>query len=129
VVDLVDDQRPAAFGGRPGQRDQLGTVEQRAGGVGRGRDHRRARRRIPVFLDVRGVQLVVALDPCRHRHRFTVAEPHEVTVARVAGVGHQHLLAGIEQYAERKLQRPGGTRRHGDTLGRHVDTVVVAVVA
>ena len=52
-----------------------------------------------------------------------------MTVARIAGISHQHLAARRQQRTHGEKQRAGGPRRDGDARAWHVHAVTHAVKA
>ena len=93
VVDLVHYKMSATRLQRSGQRRQLVTGQQGAGGVGR-RGHQGANAvLVPVSLDQMGRQLITHVRPHRHQLRGTFDQAQEVPVAWVAGIRQQPMLA------------------------------------
>ena len=66
-----------------------------------------------------GVELEARRRRGRQQPRRGASARHEVPVAGVAGVGHQHLVAGLEQRQAGQLQRR--RRARGDDDARRVD--------
>ena len=50
-------------------------------------------------------------------------------VARIAGVGHQHLVSRVDERAARERERGGGAGGDDDAFGVDVDSESVTVVA
>ena len=111
------------------QRRQLVAVQQGAGGVGRRGDQGANAVAIPVPLDQLRVQLVAALRADRHQLRGALDQAQEVAVARVAGIGQQPVLAGVDQQAGGEQQGTGAARGDQDALGVERHAVALGIEA
>ncbi|CAM5454978.1 hypothetical protein SSTU70S_01271 [Stutzerimonas stutzeri] len=109
------------------QRGQLVAAQQRAGRVGRRGDQRADALLVPVALDQLRRQLVTHLGTDRHQLRRAFDQPQEMPVARIAGVGEQPVLAGIDQQAGSQQQRTGAAGSNQDALGVNRQSVAAGV--
>ena len=83
----------------------------------------------PVRLHLGGAELVALLRRRRHQHRLAVGGADEMTVAWVARVRHQDLIAGLDQREAGQLQGSRGTRGDDDPAGRHRHSEALRVPA
>ncbi len=115
-VDLVDDQPSAEVVDRAGDARHLVVSDHRAGGIRRRGDQRRTRASGPVARDRLRRELVVLRGTDGHADRRPFEHAHEVPVARIAGVGEQHLLVPVQQQRHHQQQRRGRARGDDDPL-------------
>jgi hypothetical protein len=119
----------AALAHRVDDAAHLVTLDRGARGVGRRRQQHAARARAPGRAHRTGVELEALRGMRRQHHRTAARRGHEVPVAGIARVRHQHLVALVEQRQRHQLQRRRGTRGDHDALGRHFKTEAGAVPA
>ena len=129
VVDLVDDECSAPVLHHVVDAPQFVHGHQRAGGIGRRGDHHRDGARRPVPLHERRGQLVSSIGADGNAHGAPLHRAHEVPVARVAGIGHQHFVTGREQRAHGQQQRARRAAGDADARRRDLDAVTGAIPA
>jgi hypothetical protein len=102
--------------------------EHRAGGVVRRieKDHPRGRRHRA--RHVGGVEPEAAVLPQRHRHGDGAGGAHQAVVGGVAGVGHQHFVAGFHQRRQQQVQRALRARHPDELVGAHRAAAAGAVL-
>ena len=83
----------------------------------------------PVTLDELRGELVSRVGPDRDRDRLALEDPHEMAVARIAGVRKQDLVVAVDEERHHEQQRCRRTGGDDDALRRNIDTVMVGVVA
>ena len=66
-------------------------------------------------------ELEALLGGGRNQHRRAFGGADEMPVARIARVGHQDFVAGLDQGQAGQLQRGRCAGRDDDAAGRHVD--------
>ena len=107
VVDLVGDEVEVAAFGEPDERLQRSAGLHRAGRVrGRAEQHR-LRARGDRGLHHRRVDGEPVLPAGRHPHRHPARERDARLVGDVAGLGDDHLVAGVEQHPQREVEPLG----------------------
>ncbi len=118
-IDFVDDAHPAARAHHIGDAAQLLWRDGGAGGVGgRGQQHPGGLRR-PRGLDFAGGELKALRGGGGQHARPGSCSGHEVLVARIARVGHEHFIARIEQ--QQAGQGEGSRGACGDEHARRVE--------
>ncbi|MPN52327.1 hypothetical protein SDC9_199983 [bioreactor metagenome] len=65
----------------------------------------------------------------RDQHGLALGRAHEVAVAGVAGVGHQDLVARVDQRQAGKLQSRRGACGNDDAPRRHVNAKALGIPA
>ncbi len=129
LVDLVDDGDAVLFAHDVDDARELVGRDRRAGRVRRRGQQHAARLRRPVLAHVRRVELEARLGCRRHQPRAGAGGRHEVPVARIARVRHQHLVAGLEQRLADELQPRRRARGDDDAPRRHVHAPAARVPA
>ncbi len=97
MVNLVDDQESAPLVHDAGNRGQLAGMHQGAGGIRRRPQQNAAGIVLPGFRDQRLRQLITVVRCYRHQLPFRRKRLEKVPVAGIAGIGHQHAVAGVQQ--------------------------------
>mmetsp|Transcript_53113 Transcript_53113/g.124155 ORF Transcript_53113/g.124155 Transcript_53113/m.124155 type:complete len:405 (-) Transcript_53113:1279-2493(-) len=126
-VDLVDDGDAPT--GAHAARD-VGQHLRRDGGAGRvaGRcEQHAAGRRRPGLTHLGGAKLEARRGIGGQQARGRVRRRHEMAVAGVARVGHEHLVTPLEEREAGELQRRRGAGRDGDALRGDVEPEALTV--
>jgi hypothetical protein len=119
AVDFITDDYEVVLYGQPGDLLQLVALDDGAGGVVRVAQQNDLGARRNGLRNRLGLDLEAVLDVCPHGHNHA-ARQHDIgLVSNVAGVGHDHFVAGIEQCAQRRINTLADA--HGDhDLGARV---------
>ena len=126
-VGFVHDAPCAAAGGQLAHLVQYVEVDGGAGGVGRRRDHYGLGLACPVLAAQVGGQVEAGGGRGRNVDDPPLKGAHKFAVARVGGVGHNHIVTGV--HGQRGGQQQGGRTAggHADTLGVDVKVMTLAV--
>ena len=127
VIDLIDEKRRTLL---TRERRELRNLLRRhhcSRGIGRRCDHGDARLRAPVAARDLRVHLVAALRSDGNEPRHSAQRVHEMAVARIARIGEEHFVLGIEEDAQREQQRRARARGHDDATCGNFDVVAVVV--
>jgi hypothetical protein len=112
-----------------GDAGQLALRHQRPGRVGRGGQEDRPGAFGPAVGDEPGGQLVVGHRPDRDADRQPLAHADQIAVARIAGIGQQHLVIRVDGGGQRQQQRPRSPGGDDDLPRRYVHAETVCVIA
>jgi hypothetical protein len=118
MVDLVAHHPQAVLLGEPGHRAQILLAEDGSGGVGRRIHHDRPRPRPHRPSELVDPEPEALLGTHPDRHRRPAEERGVVAVGRVARIGDDHLVTGVEQRPEGEQHR--GRRALGDHHVRRI---------
>ena len=126
-VGFVHDAPCAAAGGQLAHLVQYGEIDGGAGGVGRRRDHHGLGLARPVLAAQVGGQVEAGGGRGRHVDDPAFKGAHEFAVARVGGVGHNHIVTGV--HGQRGGQQQGGRTAgcYTNALGVNVKVVTFMV--
>ena len=113
-VNFVHQRHTAALAHQAGNALQLFAGNGCAGGVGRRGQQHTARGWAPGRLHLRCAELKALGRARRQQHRRALSGLHKLAVAGVARVGHQHLVAGLDEREASQLQGRRSTRRDDD---------------
>ena len=126
-INLVHQRHPATRLHHGVDAAQLFRVNRAAGGVGgRGQQHA-ARFRPPGGLYLLRAELKTLLRRGGNQHRAPVSRTYKMPVARVAGVGHEHFVARVDQRQAGQLQRSRRTGGDHNAAGGHVHAEAAGV--
>ena len=127
VVDLVARDVDTGVLGDLGQRAQVCLAENRAGRVAGRVDHDRLGPRPDGSANLVGAVSEAVLGTHGNQLGDAAEEGDVVGIRRIAGVGHDDLVARVEQRAKEQEHGRRGALRDDDRLGIDVDPVVGAV--
>jgi hypothetical protein len=123
VIDLVRDDPDAAIPAPARQPLQLGPAQHSAGRVRGAREHEPMDRPLDA-LEQLGCGLEAGRERGRHRHDLDVEGLEDVAIGRIAGLGHDDAVPGVERGQEGQDEGARGT--HGQRDPRRVDLPAVS---